>query len=652
MNLIQLFYHSVMKYPDKKCILYKRDGQYHSYTYEELWSATLRFAAGLKACGIEKGDHVGLLSTNCPEWPITDLAAMTIQAVVVPVYPTLPSIQVHYILQHAGVKCVIAQDESQLEKLFENWPDTLEKVILIRSEHPITDDRVLSFSNVLYMGNQFQKEHDPSDIDAIPEHQLATIVYTSGTSGTPKGVMLTHKNIVSNILASTRYLPVNNSDTTLSYLPLSHIFERTVGQFAAFTFGATIAYAESIETILENLQEVRPTLLVTVPRLLEKVYTRIQDRVGKLPKVIRLICESGFKTTSHRGITYRLVDLLVYKKLRSGLGGNIRMIVSGGAGLAANITEFFAKSGIPIYEGYGMTETSPVICVNPFGKARPGTVGLAIPGVELAIAEDGELLVKGPNVMLGYYDSPAETEKTITKDGWLHTGDVAEIKDSYVRIVDRKKNLLVLSTGKNVAPWPIENAISLSTYISEVILIGDGRQYVTCLVFPDFQTIRPLAEQLQLGEDRGKWVAHPRIQACIQDEIASRSAAFASFERPKRAVIIPSELSIDTGELTPTLKIRNQMILKKYADVIDDMYKGLTGFEIFRTNETNEPHKRNPNLEAYITPTAEENSPSTDNHHASKDHHPHVSQTKNNGQSLFGLIAAGILVGLAVRLLM
>ncbi|MFC4766561.1 AMP-dependent synthetase/ligase [Effusibacillus consociatus] len=559
MNLLELLLESVMAYPDKECLRYKKGDQYHSITYKEFWDTINEVAIGLKASGVKEGDKVGILSTNCPQWTISDYAIMSVGAVVVPIYPTLPASQVEFILNNGDVSCLFVQDAEQLQKVSRNWPQQLQFVVQFTGEINAHNQKVLSFADLCAIGKQHAGSISKPDIHSISEEQLATIVHTSGTSGVPKGVMLSHKNIVSNVQAALAYNPVKETDIALSFLPLSHIFERTVGQFALLSSGATIAYSEGIEKILDNLQEVKPTIFATVPRLLEKVYSKIQQKMDKIPGFVRTILP---------------VDRLIYKKLRKGFGGRLRLIVSGGAALAADIAKFFDAAGIPVYEGYGMTESAPVICANPFGKSRPGTVGRPIPGVKIRVAEDGELLVKGPNVMMGYYKQPEETAKTITEDGWLHTGDVVEIEDGYVKIVDRKKEILVLATGKNVAPGPIESKISLSPYLAQAILIGDNRTYVTCLLIPDFEALRPIANEKQLGEDRSAWVQHPEIRALIREEVIRATAEFAGFERPKRAVILTNELSIEAGELTPKLSVRKKTVLQNYGDRIEAMYNG------------------------------------------------------------------------------
>jgi long-chain acyl-CoA synthetase len=593
MNLVESLYNAVTMYPDKDCVLVKRNGAYEPITYANFWQAVLRLAYGLKACGIRKSEKVAILANSCPEWAISDYAILALGGVVVPIYPTVPGSQAGFILQNAEVSCLIVENEQQLQKVMPVWPKTLRLVIMMRTDMQEPRVQIEQFSHVLELGQERMQasekmntemntdalpHEDKIDFRSIPEETLATIVHTSGTSGQPKGVMLSHKNIYSNIQACQKIFPIQPSDVSLSFLPLSHILERTVGQFTLLASGAAIAYAEGIDTIQQNLLEVKPSVLITVPRMLEKVYANVQAQIQHAPSLVRSVLKRGLD--GNAGLAFRLVDWMVYRKLRKGMGGRIRVIVSGGASLSSEIAHFYVRAGLPVHEGYGMTESSPVITANRFGANRPGTVGECIPGCEIRLAEDGELLVKGPNVMMGYYNAPEETGKVLL-DGWLRTGDIAEIVDGYVRIIDRKKNILVLATGKNVAPQPIENAILTSPYISTAVVIGDGRKYVTCLLVPNFEGLQDVAWRSGLTQDPDEWVKHPAVQQAIAQEVVRTTQAFAAFERPKRAVLLRNQFSLETGELTPTLKVKNKMILEKFGIEIENMYKGIDYVPIF-----------------------------------------------------------------------
>ncbi|QQE78286.1 long-chain fatty acid--CoA ligase [Alicyclobacillus sp. SO9] len=591
MNLVELLAGSVKKHGDKTSLQYAQDGEYKGISYSQLWDFIQQFASGLSETGVKSDTRVAILAENCPEWTIADFAILSLKAVVVPIYPTLPVNQIDFILHNANVDLIIVQDKVQYEKILATT-HPLKHVILMDifgkktasaaeslKPHPKANDKAMEhlswlFSEVLELGKKALSEQERENYTNIHKNTLATIVHTSGTSGKPKGVMLTHENIVSNVSASLQILPVYPTDISLSYLPLSHVFERTVGHFAPLSIGATIAYAEGIEYIQKNLKQVRPTVLVTVPRLLEKVYTGIQEQIRLKPVWIQRILRSPMQKNKRSGLTYRLVDSILFGKIRKGLGGRIRLVVSGGAGLAEELGRFYSFAGIPVYEGYGMTESAPVIAANPYGNARFGTVGLPLPNVEVALAEDGELLVRGPNVMKGYVNAPDETAKVLEPSGWLHTGDIAEFTDRYIRIVDRKKNLLVLATGKNVAPWPIESSLTLAPHIGAALVIGDGRKYVAAILVPDFDAMKPFLLQHQIDDNPTEWVGHPKVVSLIQAEANAAIKELAGFEQPKRALLLPTEWTIDSGELTPTLKVKRKVVLHNYAHRIEAMYAG------------------------------------------------------------------------------
>ncbi|SHK55473.1 AMP-dependent synthetase/ligase [Alicyclobacillus tolerans] len=585
MNLVEMLEASVETHRERVAMQHKVNGQYVALTYEQLWEKILATAAGLQEIGVREGDKVALWAESSPDWAICDFACMAIGAVVAPIYPTLPRDAVTYILQNAEARFLLVGHWKLLEKLMDeenHLPEGLEGTVLLEdlglarfpSSFPLYALKALQNHGQQRLAasqSPIAQPRPPQEIfPNIPSSALATIVHTSGTSGQPKGVMLTHQNLISNVKAITRVVPVYPEDKALSYLPLSHIFERTVGLFTPLLFGASIAYAESIDTIRDNLLEIRPSILVTVPRLLEKVYAGILENLEHAPKAVRPLLEKGMGERPSP-LAHKVVDKLVYSKIRSALGGQMRLVVSGGAGLASNIAKFFSRAGIPIVEGYGMTETAPVIAVNPLEDARPGFVGKPIPGVEVRLAEDGELLVRGPNVMQGYYRQPEATEETIDEEGWLHTGDLAEIIDGYIRIVDRKKNILVLATGKNVAPFPIENALTLSPAVSDAVLIGDGKPYVTCLLVPDFEVLKTRFDDVSDGNTTAL-LQRPDVLAWLDAEIVKAVAPFAAFERPKRALLLRQPFSMESGELTPTLKVKSRLLTMRYEQEIERMY--------------------------------------------------------------------------------
>ncbi|WAH36141.1 AMP-dependent synthetase/ligase [Alicyclobacillus dauci] len=583
MNVVQLFRASVLRDPSHACLMYKADGAYQTLTYEQVWHRIVRVASSLRDLGVREGDKVAIMAETSPAWTICDFAILALGAVVVPIYPSLPAHEAVYMMNNAEAKYFITDSPTSMSALRGVWPEAIRAVILLEESPVRCDKPVYAFRD--FFQDEDETPLDPSLTDTlIPSNALATIVHTSGTSGRPKGVMLSHQNLTANIEACLSMMSVEKDDITLSYLPLSHIFERTVGHFCVFAAGGTIAYAEGLDKIQQNLLEVRPTVLITVPRLLEKVYTGIHQKLDAAPRAVRTFVNNSMKKPNP--LNRRIVDKLVYAKLRSGFGGRLRIVISGGSGLAERIAKFFREAGIPVCEGYGMTESAPVISFNPVEDIRPGTVGKPIPNVQVKLADDGEVLVKGPNVMMGYYGDPLATSEAIDEDGWLHTGDISVIEDGYVRVVERKKHLLVLATGKNVAPYPIENAITVSPYIADAVLVGDDRKYVGSLIVPDFAALSDLARTHNLDEsDFELWNNHPAIRRLLQEEIRKAVEPFAEFERPKRAILLSAPFTLGSGEITPTLKVKAKVVLQRYARDIEAMYEGTRYLDIYGSVE-------------------------------------------------------------------
>ncbi|MCL6453773.1 MAG: long-chain fatty acid--CoA ligase [Alicyclobacillus sp.] len=589
MNVVQLFLASVVRDPRRACLQFKEASTYQTLSYAEVWETVQRLAYALHARGVGRDSKVAILAASSPRWLMADLAVQALGAIVVPIYPSASTADAAFILRNAEVSWLLTDDVNHMERLRDEWPTTLQGTVLLHqeakepAEGPVFGTQVETWDRLLQSAAKAAPVAVRAAVhpDDVPATAVATIVHTSGTSGRPKGVVLTHANLVANIQAALSTLSVSPDDVALSYLPLSHILERTVGHYCMLTAGASIAYAEGIDAIANNLTEVRPTLLVTVPRLLEKVYDGICERLRSRPGPIRRLVEAGIQ--ADRGVLRGLADRAVYAKVRAGLGGRMRAVVSGGASLSPEVGRFFTRAGIPVLEGYGMTETAPVIAVNRMDQVRFGTVGLPLPGVEVRVAEDGELLVRGPNVMQGYYRDEAATAEVLDPDGWLHTGDVAEIdEDGYLRIVDRKKHLLVLATGKNVAPAPIESAITRCPSIADAVVVGDGYKFVGCLLVPDFAALAQPASRLGLPPNQpAAWLAHPVIRRRLQAELQAALESFAPFERPKRAVLLPSPFTIESGELTPTLKVKAKAVTARYRDEIEAMYAGHNCLEIY-----------------------------------------------------------------------
>jgi long-chain acyl-CoA synthetase len=591
-----MFAETVARHGDKTALLHKtggKDGTWTPITYNELAERVRRVAGGLRALGVNPGDRVALLSENRPEWAITDLAVLALGAIVVPIYATLPAPQVQYILQDSGSKVLVLSDAKQLKKANEarspsETPDLAHIVVMDASAAPDGGDpAVRPFASLE------EQNGAAAPFEAIPVtgDDVASFVYTSGTTGNPKGAMLSHANFVTDVTAAVKHfegsgLTISADDIFLSFLPLSHVYERMAGHYLPLSVGATIAYAESLFAVQGNMAEIQPTIMVSMPRLYEAIQERITDAVNKAPEkrqklfrralAVGVACAERRQTGKNVGpllvLQRALWDKLVFAKVRERFGGRLRVFVSGGAALANDTTLFFDAIGAPILQGYGMTESSPVISANPWDKPRLGTVGKAIPGVEVKIAGDGEILVRGPIVMKGYWNNPDATAESV-KDGWLHTGDIGRLDDEYLTITDRKKDILVLANGKNVAPQPIEGALKASPFINEVVLIGDRQNSVSALVVPALERLRDWAtkEGLQFDGSNAALIALPEAKKKIKQEIDQHSTHLADFEKIKRFTLLSTPFSVEAGELTPTLKVKRKVIAQKYAQQIAEM---------------------------------------------------------------------------------
>lgn len=584
-NLVEMFHNTVNRGADDIALMWKENGSYTSATFGQVWQDIKNFALGLKKLGVTANSKVAIWSENNPRWLISDFAILSLGAVSVPIYPTLSVAQAASILEDASVSALIVGETKYLDDLL-GKPSVLDHVIVMKGD--TLYHNAVRFSEVLSMGKQ---EPDTLDFTAIARDDLASLIYTSGTTGKPKGVMLSHGNILSNIESISHYITVSPEDRILSMLPLSHVLERTVVQFLPVYSGATIAYAESIYTVIENMKEVQPTIIMSVPRLYEKIYVKITETFhnakGLKKRIIRwaldVLNESyfykqkGFNWAIPKKLRLKseLAHFLLLSRIHEEFGGRLRFMGSGGASLDPGISHFFNMIGLPVVEAYGMTECSPGISANNLSTVRPGTVGRALPGAQLRLADDNELLVKSPSIMLGYYNKPDETDKVLV-DGWLHTGDVANIDDyGYVKIVDRKKSILVLSNGKNVIPQPIEIALSLSRFIHQSAIIGHGRNYVTALIVPDFEVLATYASNLGLSYDsRSDYINSPQIHELIEKEIEDKLKDFSRFEKPKKFKLLAKEFSMEENELTPTLKLKMSVIEKNYSILIESMYEG------------------------------------------------------------------------------
>jgi long-chain acyl-CoA synthetase len=540
--------------------------------------------------GMRPGDRVAVLSENRPEWAIADFACLTARLADVPIYPTLPAQQVGYLLRDSGARAAFVQNGEQYEKVaaVRDEIPALDYVIVFEGE--VQGSGVLSLSELIQRGRAAEDKYPNYKQDAlsVKPDELATLIYTSGTTGPPKGVMLSHRNFVSNVLASLKLLSIGPDDSCLSVLPLSHSFERMAGHYTMFHAGVTINYAESIEALGANLLEVKPTIVLSVPRLFEKIYARVLENAlggGALKRrIFKWARHNGERwvdlSLAHRPIPMglalkkKIADKLVFAKLRARTGGRIRFFVSGAAPLNPEIAKFFFAAGLPILEGYGLTETAPVITVNTFEEPRLGSVGRPIPGVEVKIAPDGEILARGPNVMQGYYNNPEATSEVIDADGWFHTGDIGEIdEDGYVKITDRKKDLIVTAGGKNIAPQPIENAVKTNPFVLNCVMLGDKRKFPAMLVVPEFDALAEWArERSRTVGDPAEFISLPDVQAKMEREVMGSLRHLASFEMPKKIALLTDDFTIESGELTPTMKVKRRVVEEKYRDKIEALY--------------------------------------------------------------------------------
>lgn len=536
-------------------------------------------ALGLEKLGVKKGDRVGLISGNRPEWHVVDFALHHLGAVNVPIYTTLLPPQVAHILRDSGAKVCVAETPELLAKVLEakaSCPE-LASVVLMDGEPP---QGVLGWAEVLVpVSEQEAVEVLEGMVGRVTPDDLATIIYTSGTTGEPKGAMLTHDNFVFDALsaASVQDWPPYK-EVALAFLPLSHVLERLV-DYILFAYGITIAYCGILEAG-EALRRIRPHLFTAVPRFYEKVYDRIMAEGAHgsplKQKIFRAAVEEAVRAfrTGKKGLKYKLFDALVYKKIRAAFGGRLRFSISGGAPLPVYVGEFLHAVGIYVLEGYGLTETSPVIAVNTTRRVKLGTVGPVIPGVEVKIAPDGEILTRGRHVMQGYWNKPEATREAIDPEGWFHTGDVGELdEEGFLRITDRKKDILVTAGGKNIAPQPIENQLKTSAFVENAVLFGDRKPYVVALLVPNFEELTRWAQARGIPiEDREALIKHPAVLELYQGIVDRVNSGLARFETIKKFRLLPEPFTMDGGELTPTLKVKRRVILQRFGHLVDAMY--------------------------------------------------------------------------------
>ena len=592
-RLFDVIAYQLSNYPKADMLAGKENGEWRKYSTKEVADIALRFSSGLLKLGIRAGikhneekDKIAIISPNRPEWLLTDLAVQQLGAVLTPIYPTISEHELAYVLNDAEARILFVSDK-----------DLLDKVTALRDQFP-TIREIFTFNKIegarhwmeiLDMADEADFAQIEEGKKNISPEELVTIIYTSGTTGTPKGVMLSHHNIMSNVLACKPYLPVNKDAKALSFLPLNHIFERMV-TYLYLTTGVPIYYAESMDTIGDNLKEVKPTIFTTVPRLLEKVYERIMATGLELKGIKRALffwavdLGKRYEINKDQGTWYtlqlKLANKLIFSKWRAALGGNIQAIVSGAAACQVRLLKIFTADGIPIMEGYGLTETSPVISVNRITVEDRmfGTVGPVISGIEVKLAEDGEILCKGPNITIGYYKRPDLTAEAI-KDGWFHTGDIGVLIDNkFLKITDRKKELFKTSGGKFVAPQPIENKFKESPYIEQIMVVGEDRKFTAALIVPSFSNLRNWAQKRGItANSNEELLKHPDVQDLFKQAVEKYNQFFNHIEQVKKFVLLPKEWTVDGGELTPTLKAKRKVILEKYKAEIDGIYAPANG---------------------------------------------------------------------------
>lgn len=577
---------------NKPVLKYKLQNKYKDIDYFELKKETESFALGLAALGIKRGDKVSIIGENRPEWVFADMAILGLGAIDVPLYPISTSENIQFIINNSESKGIIVSNKFHLNKVLKIKDNckNLQFIVVMNDLDEDIDKNTATFKQVQQIGKDFERENPgyfKQNIKICKESDLCTIIYTSGTTGVPKGVMLTHQNIMSNVKGAHIALDVYETDLFLSFLPLCHIFERTCGYYVALAAGCTIAYAESIEKVSQNLIEIKPTIMTAVPRLFERMYSKIIKNIesqsqGK-QKIFNWAIETGREYRKISGsndipigltIKHKLAEKLVFTKLKERTGGKLRFFISGGAALPRELGEFFEAAGIIILEGYGLTESSPVLAVNRLNDYKFGSVGKPFPGVEIKIAKDGEILAYGPNIMQGYLKNKKETDEVL-KAGWLHTGDIGVFDaGGFLIITDRKKHLFKTSGGKYIAPTPIENLFLGSKYIEQFVLIGDRRMFLSALIVPDYEALKEYADAHRIQySNQEELVKMKQIYELLENDLSQFQKQLANYEKVRKFTILEKPLSIESGEITPTLKVKRKVIEERYKDLIEDMYK-------------------------------------------------------------------------------
>ncbi|CAM2068903.1 Long-chain fatty acid--CoA ligase [Sulfidibacter corallicola] len=602
-SIPQLFFDACQQFDKREAVLVKQDGEYAPFSHRFFRQRVDHFARGLIALGLEVGEHVAILAPTRWEWAIADLAIICGGGVVVPVYPTLGPAKIGAILDHAHCVGVVVADASLAEQalsLREQLPNLRFVISMDGADLP---EGVHHLPEVEIEGSRHDNEHEMvARWQSKKPEDLLTIVYTSGTQGDQKGVMLTHGNMIANIRSCEPFMNFGPEDICLSHLPLSHVLERMAGYYTMLYRGVTIAYTPTIQTLVEDMEAVRPTVLISVPRVFEKLYARVLRGINTAGFLKRNMANmalgvgrealpyliNGAQLPSWLSRKYRVADRMVFSKIHEKTGGRLKLMVSGGAPLPRKVTELFLGIGFKVIEGYGLTEAAPVLTINRPDKNRPGTVGPPIPEVEIRIAEDGEILARGPNVMPGYYRDQEATRETLM-DGWLHTGDIGVIDaEGCLRITDRKKDLIITSGGKNIAPQPLEKAIVLSPLIERAVIIGDQRPFIAAIIVPAWESIGEWAPERGWSTNPQVLVGNQAFRDTIEAEIATHSENFAFYERVRKFQMLPHSLKVETGELTPSLKVVRRVVIERYGKLVEDLYREEEPEPLVPTDEADE----------------------------------------------------------------
>ncbi len=615
-SIPRVFLRTARTFSRRTALCDRVEGGYKAITYGELLRRVNGFASALIGQGISPRSAVAMFMKNQSAWPLTDLGSMFAGCLTVPIYETLSPNIIELILGEADVRVLVVENKERFDKIAPLWPrlPQLKLVVVVHPEGVTLSDKVLSLEAFEEQGRVYLEANPQAARKAyeqIDREDVASIVYTSGTTGRPKGVMLTHRNFLSNFYGLIALTDITHKDRMLSILPLSHTLERTAGYYSAILIGASIYYAESIKTISRDIVIVKPTICVAVPRVFEKIYASVQEKLAgshslqrklfnwsvKLGEELYQVRTSGQKGASYARYRHRpeeffktytrdlplrmrilgkIAEILVYRKISAKLGGRIRYMISGGAPLSAEIISFFRNLGIVIYEGYGLTETTPIVAFNYHVNYEPGTVGHLIPYTDVRFSEQGEILVKGPNVMRGYFKNSEATREVIDEDGWFHTGDVGCFTDKYnLKITGRIKDLIVTSGGKKIPISPIETELNQSALVSYGMLLGDAKNFISCLIFPDQEKLHSVAREKGIAEtDVAKLCERPEIIAEYEKLIAKVNAPLSNYERIKKFKLMPRELTVDGGEITPTMKLKRKEVLNKFKADIDGLYQG------------------------------------------------------------------------------